>query len=546
MRSTTYSKVETGVAAIAGLNPGNILAHEKVLLGEYISDAAKYCWDYYPWPELNVVEKRYFRPEFDKNKTYEIGDEVYYDDKYFRLYDNSLLSYFSAPFDAPENGTDWHEIGDIFEDISWSKTGLYKSGARVSYNDKIYLCINTLGSDSPSGVSLVNYEWDGITPENTQYFTEVDISFERYISYEQEGKDIIGTIFSAHTGDPRYTNSTPLNWREGAEGIYFEGSTSNQNFIWLRYRKESPVFESGSVLSVPNFLTPAIKAYAFRSWLIGNGQNEKAMLQDLQTLDLLVREVDKLSNQQDRGQPFTIVSDSFRRINSQGNRITEPTREQIGGIKEAFGDLTFKFTTKPKGYNSVKIGTSLIEFGFKAQSSGLTPVIQRSVKLISLKQITILVGAQNVIKEGRVQINQVLFTAKAHQGIGIGYIRAYKFVPIYINFGLTSTISGGRYRTRGANVEFESSITPTGYNATQRGLPGVNIALSSHGIGRNLYQKGYPLVTIGNTTTIVAGEYITKNAQINISISISTLVTQISFESELDWTASNIEWDLAA
>ena len=32
MRTTPYSEVERGVAAIAGISPDNILAHEKVIL----------------------------------------------------------------------------------------------------------------------------------------------------------------------------------------------------------------------------------------------------------------------------------------------------------------------------------------------------------------------------------------------------------------------------------------------------------------------------------------------------------------------------------
>ena len=84
MRSIPYSDIEKGVAAIAGIDPTSLLAHEKVLLAEYISDATKYCWDYYPWSEFTKTEKRYFRNAFVPSTSYKAGDEVYYDGKYYR------------------------------------------------------------------------------------------------------------------------------------------------------------------------------------------------------------------------------------------------------------------------------------------------------------------------------------------------------------------------------------------------------------------------------------------------------------------------------
>ena len=316
MRSITYSALEQGVASTAGMNPTNLLAHEKIMIAEYINDGIRFCWDYYPWAEFTVTEERYFREEWNAQTSYQTGDEVYYNGKYWRLWNLSSSG-------APESGAEWHEIGDFYEDSEWSETGLYKQGARVIYNDKAYLCIAELNGNTATGLQQVNYEWDNINPTNQSYFREIDTQFARYIAYEQTGKNTIGTVLSVHTADPRYNDTQPLNWREGAEGIYVATLNEDQNSLWVRYRKEAPTFTSSSSNEeVPNFLVPAIKAYAYRGWLIGSGQNEKAQLQDIHGLDLLVREIDKLNNQQDRTLPYSIPR-PYRRINARGNQVVK-------------------------------------------------------------------------------------------------------------------------------------------------------------------------------------------------------------------------------
>ena len=74
MRTIPYSQLERGLAAIAGIDSENILAHEKAQFAEYLNDATKYVWDYYPWPESVRVEKRYFRPEYSRTTGFFIVD----------------------------------------------------------------------------------------------------------------------------------------------------------------------------------------------------------------------------------------------------------------------------------------------------------------------------------------------------------------------------------------------------------------------------------------------------------------------------------------
>lgn len=134
----------------------------------------------------------------------------------------------------------------------------------------------------------------------------------------------------------------------------------------MRYRKEAPEYtENTPDNPVLNFLAPAIKAYAYRAFLVADGQHEKAQLQDLQALDLLVREVDKLNHQQDRGQAGTIYSEPYRRITVKGNVYTEPTDEKIATIYHRGVDADISISLKKKvefKIHKLKTGTSTSEF----------------------------------------------------------------------------------------------------------------------------------------------------------------------------------------
>tara|TARA_B100000902_G_scaffold30724_1_gene36784 strand:+ start:2893 stop:5121 length:2229 start_codon:yes stop_codon:yes gene_type:complete len=356
MRTTTYSAIERGVASIAGIDPDNVLAHEKSILAEYINDAVNYCWDYYPWGEFTITEKRYFRDVWSSSTPYQLGSEVYHAGKFYRMHGDGNSN------TEPSELLDWYEIGDRTEDSPWSEDGLYGIGARVSHNDKSYVCIAL----SPLGKT--NFLTDGIEVTNTTYFQEVDTFFERYIPYEQYGYNTIGNCLGCYTNDPRYSNTKHLNFREGREGVYLEAIDSVVNEIWMVYKIEAPTFTPTSTdSSIPRFLAQAIKAHAYQSWLVGEGQHEKAGLQELKILDLLVRETDKIDLQANKNKPFSISPNSSELINARQSQITEPTPHLIGRLVEAESDLTFKLSSLVQGRNPYVKSTLDLYFSLETE-----------------------------------------------------------------------------------------------------------------------------------------------------------------------------------
>ncbi len=346
MRSTNYATIERGVASIAGIEPDNILAHEKTILADYITDATKFCWDYYPWGECTVTEKRYFKDVWSTGNTYNVNEEVYYDGSFYRNHSGSNSD--------PSTLVDWYEIGDNIAESEWQEDGLYSIGARVGYNGKSYACIAV-----PS-LGRTNFLTDGIEVTDTNYFIEIDPFFERYIDYEQTGKNVIENCIGIYTSDPRYTNAKHLNFREGREGIYIEAIDGIINEFWMIYKIAPPIFTSTQTTGdIPRFLTQAIKAHAYQSFLIGEGQHEKAQLQELKILDLLVRETDKIDLQANKNKPYSIQHSSHRIINSRQGQVTDLTPDLINKMHETGSNLTFKLSTLASGTGSFRMSRNI-------------------------------------------------------------------------------------------------------------------------------------------------------------------------------------------
>ena len=545
MRSIAYSAIERGVAATAGIDPTSILSHEKVLLAEYITDAVKYCWDYYPWAEFTKTEVRYFRDEFNPSSTYPVGSEVYYDGKYYRNYEE-------ATGGTPLDLSLWYEIGDIDDAPEWEESGCYYIGAKVRYKNKLYLCISEPADPITAyGNQPCCFEVNGITPESSN-FMEISVKFDRYISYEQVGKDVIGTCLSVTLEDPRYSDTTPLNWREGREGIYVDPHSKTFNEVWVRYRIESPVFTSDSAdEEVPNFLAQAIKAYAYKHWLVGDGQHEKAQIQDAYGLDLLVRELDKLDSQQDRAAPFTITKEPYRRLNAKQSHKAPITAEQIAAVKKGLAEVAMSVDTDFKGKNAVVKaiidGDPILDLIVTALN-----IVRKGYPQIFLR-VKPDVRAKNAAQYGETQVYTKVFTGKAYRSINIGQVKALKLNVVWSPPINGSVIVHSSQVARNCVKQSAIKLIPTkiscgsvvGYNPVKtdnaylaavitsqnvqaKNIVGQGVSIAPIGIagvfnGRNVVQRGYSTAGIA-ITDITQGDNIVVKGEATSSLSVDTQV----------------------
>ena len=517
MRGVPYATLERGVAATAGIDPDSILTHEKVLLAEFISDALKFCWDYYPWAEFTKTEVRYFRDEYDSAKTYASGSEVYYEGKYFR-------SYAETTGNLPTDLSFWYEVGDIDQAPEWKESGCYYIGAKVIYKGKLFLCIAE--EDDP----IANYDnqpccflLNGINPDSDN-FLEIEQKFDRFIGYQQTNKDTIGTCLLVTLEDPRYNSTTPLDWREGREGIYIEPQNKTFNEVWIKYRLEAPIFTKNSADElVPSFLIQAVKAYAYKAWLIADGQHEKAQLQDIYGLDLLVRELDKLDSQQDRALPYTITKNPYRRVNAKQGHVVPPVTSKIRQIYSFGADSNLRLTSGAQALNAVKRRLSLCNFNLTTKGSGKNAVkvgkVSTGLVLGSRCQ-----GVNGVTKR-KASAHVKLTTGLSYRSIDIGLVRGLK--PIVkrrdvsdIGLEISANIIG-KLKTLGRvliNLEILSQAQAT--NLVKKAHASANINISTNSNALNIVRQSSTTSELSLTSNCTGYNFVKKRTSV-----ISTALT---------------------
>jgi len=76
--TTPFQKVLYKVARKIGMDPErNLQPNVAETLAGYITDRNKQAWEEYPWPEICPIEARVYRPAWDAERVYSLGDEVW-------------------------------------------------------------------------------------------------------------------------------------------------------------------------------------------------------------------------------------------------------------------------------------------------------------------------------------------------------------------------------------------------------------------------------------------------------------------------------------
>ena len=119
MRTVLFKDVLYGAARAAGMSPGtsDLNAIEAEELAQAINRRAREGWQYAMWPELMILEERFYRPAWDVTADYVVGDERYYDGIYYR----ALLD--GAGQQPDTETTYWEEITDLDKYVPWTMAG---------------------------------------------------------------------------------------------------------------------------------------------------------------------------------------------------------------------------------------------------------------------------------------------------------------------------------------------------------------------------------------------------------------------------------------
>ena len=251
MRTSTFTSVLNGMAARMGMDPTLTLQTPTLsAFAEYINSAVRTCWEMYPWPELTVIEKRSFYPDW-----------------------NSSTSYV---------------------------TGNFVLGSDGAY----YYAIAPSTNQDPS-LDTTNTYWETASA----YTANTGNSVLYAISLDQSNQTPIGEVLDVLSADPRTSRYAPhVAWWLTSDGIVIQRAYS---YVWVQFTKRPTIYSSTSDTdgsTIPYVLTEAVKHLACAMALREDGQFDKAAAMDQQAEEYMAVEWMKIESKQQQSGRFRVLT----------------------------------------------------------------------------------------------------------------------------------------------------------------------------------------------------------------------------------------------
>jgi hypothetical protein len=240
MRLADYIDIQRNCALKCGLDPDLLNATEFAQLRDLISARIKRAYRQERWPDLNRVEKRYFRDLWDSGTSYTASTatsavEVYYAAS--GLYYQCLAANTNqapATLSGSEyetNTTYWAESSTSYSADNYDASTAYSRGDSVYYptTDRYY---QLHAASSTGNVPTDTTKWGVLT------------DFDRYIAFAQTGKTAIGDALHVYNLNPRTSNrAQELSSSLSENGVQVHSAVSS---CWLEYRLRYPVLLGGT------------------------------------------------------------------------------------------------------------------------------------------------------------------------------------------------------------------------------------------------------------------------------------------------------------
>lgn len=226
MEVIKYSDLVKKICALSQRVYSELSNDDNDLIKVYLDQRLKLIWEYYDWPDLTRVEKRYFRPLYDSSTNYTtVGTEVYYptENKYYQ-------SLKTTQGNAPTSTAHWAESKKGYEADPWQAGASYVVGDIVEYaSDGLFYGCHTAHTSSGTLIPTAtggNSRWGKLT------------EFDRYIAWEQASENKIGDIVEVWDNNPRTNNKAePESYYQSENGIQI---INGPNVVYIEYRQIIP------------------------------------------------------------------------------------------------------------------------------------------------------------------------------------------------------------------------------------------------------------------------------------------------------------------
>lgn len=271
MRTVSYTYVLQKACELTGrVYPPT--TEEATMMRSFASMGLRQAWECFDWPEVTVIQKEFFAPDWNRLSTYTAGDVVYWpvEEKYYQYVsnvadpgqaptyqigtssnlalENEFLvqledgSYVIAiPARSNTGGTlnsrFWQEAKPSYDNgaTEWLETTTYSTvGTIVMYaNDRQFYALHTAAPVET-------------LPTDTAYWGLLN-PFIRFVNKETTASGAaratdIGEIFAVWHKDPRVTQTQSMvQYRFDSNGLVVEEQIP---YAWLEYRQGPPLLTS--------------------------------------------------------------------------------------------------------------------------------------------------------------------------------------------------------------------------------------------------------------------------------------------------------------
>lgn len=226
MEITKYSDIVKRVCALSQRVYSELSNDDNDLIMVYVDQRMKLIWEYFDWPELKRVEKRYYRALYASGTQYNPGTEVYYptENKYYQALQQTTGN-------APTSAAHWYESKKSYSADPWQAGASYVAGDIVEYaSDGLTYACHTAHTSSGTLIPTAtggNSRW-GLLKE-----------FDQYVGWEQTGENKIGDIIEVWNNNPRTNNkAVPVSYYQSENGIQL---IEGPNVVYVEYRKRLPM-----------------------------------------------------------------------------------------------------------------------------------------------------------------------------------------------------------------------------------------------------------------------------------------------------------------
>ena len=201
MNTSRFKNVLFSVARRLGIDPAvNLQQNVADALAGYISDRVRHGWNEFAWPEICQTERRVFRPAWDAETSYALGQEVW---------DEATAAYYVSLSDGNVN----HPV--------------------------------VLDGDAPEGDGLfleLDLDWlqESDVVSNATWWAKRSV-LERVVLFDQPGQTKLGDVLEVWRDDPRLT-------RHPRAVAYWISETGVQlgpdapDMVWVKFRLVAPEF----------------------------------------------------------------------------------------------------------------------------------------------------------------------------------------------------------------------------------------------------------------------------------------------------------------